>query len=149
MKLQTEIMINASVSTVWQILTNFEAYPTWNPFIKSIKGEAKEGAILENVIHPEGGKAQTFKPTVLKSIPNQEFRWLGRLFVKGLFDGEHYFILEKVNENTTRFIHGENFSGILVNILMGMMKEQIQTSFEKMNQALKRKAEHVTAFVNI
>jgi uncharacterized protein YndB with AHSA1/START domain len=34
----TEIEINAPPSRVWQILTDFEKYPTWNPFIKKISG---------------------------------------------------------------------------------------------------------------
>ena len=33
-----EIEINAPPSRVWQVLTDFEKYPTWNPFIKKITG---------------------------------------------------------------------------------------------------------------
>jgi uncharacterized protein YndB with AHSA1/START domain len=38
----TEIEIDASPSQVWQVLTDFEKYPTWNPFIKKISGIAAE-----------------------------------------------------------------------------------------------------------
>ena len=34
----TEVEINAPPSRVWQILTDFEKYPTGNPFIKKISG---------------------------------------------------------------------------------------------------------------
>jgi Polyketide cyclase / dehydrase and lipid transport len=34
----TEIEINAAPSRVWQVLTDFEKYPIWNPFIKKITG---------------------------------------------------------------------------------------------------------------
>jgi hypothetical protein len=30
-----------------------------------------------------------FKPKVLSVRPERELRWLGRLFVRGVFDGEH------------------------------------------------------------
>ena len=37
--LHSEIMIDASARRVWAILTDFEAYPTWNPFIRRIAGQ--------------------------------------------------------------------------------------------------------------
>jgi uncharacterized membrane protein len=43
----TEIEINASPSRVWQILPDFEKYPTWNSFIKKISGEAARDEKLE------------------------------------------------------------------------------------------------------
>lgn len=46
MKIETEIMINASVETVWKVLTDFDNHPTWNPFIQSISGEKAVGKNL-------------------------------------------------------------------------------------------------------
>jgi uncharacterized protein YndB with AHSA1/START domain len=41
-EIKTEILINASPDKVWAILTDFDNYPSWNPFITSLKGEVKE-----------------------------------------------------------------------------------------------------------
>jgi uncharacterized protein YndB with AHSA1/START domain len=41
--ISTTITIQASANKVWTVLTNFETYPIWNPFIKSIEGEIKVG----------------------------------------------------------------------------------------------------------
>ena len=62
-----------------------------------------------------------FAPTILSVRPDRELRWLGRFFVRGLFDGEHYFLLEPLNERRTRFIQGETFSGLLVGPLSGVL----------------------------
>ena len=35
----------------------------------------------------------TFAPTVIRAARNQELRWLGRLLLPGVFDGEHSFQL--------------------------------------------------------
>ncbi len=40
-KIETEIIIDAPVTTVWQVLTDFERHPTWNPFIKAIAGQKR------------------------------------------------------------------------------------------------------------
>jgi len=37
----TEILIQAPPTRVWQVLTDFGAYPQWNPFIVSLQGEAE------------------------------------------------------------------------------------------------------------
>lgn len=42
-EINTEIEINASAEKVWQLLTDFAAYPHWNPFMRSIKGKPEEG----------------------------------------------------------------------------------------------------------
>jgi hypothetical protein len=41
----------------------------------------------------------TFKPTILTLESNKEFRWKGKLGITGIFDGEHYFILEYLNKD--------------------------------------------------
>ena len=96
---------------------------------------------LKTQIKIGGKKVQKFKPKVLVVNENEHFRWKGKLFFKGLFDGEHYFILEKIDDNRTKLIHGENFSGLFSKPILKMIKEDTLKGFEQMNQALKSKVE--------
>ncbi|MFQ6055434.1 MAG: SRPBCC family protein [Methanosarcinales archaeon] len=98
-ELYTEIEIEASADRVWQMLTDFSAFPQWNPFIRRASGEAKTGVQLEVYIHPPGARGMNFRPTVVKVEPNRELRWLGRLLMPGLFDGEHIFTIESIEQN--------------------------------------------------
>ena len=139
-EIETEEIIKAPAGKVWQVLTDFEQYPKWNPFIKSISGEKREGGKLRVSIKPPEGKDMTFKPVVLKFNPEKEFRWKGSLGIKGLFDGEHYFLLEEKSPESTHFIHGEKFSGILLG-MMGDMFDKTQRGFTLMNVALKKECE--------
>lgn len=134
-EIKTEIVINSSASDVWKILMDFEHYPDWNPFIKSISGEPRVGAKLQNFIQPPGSSGMKFTPTVLVAEENKEFRWLGKLFFGGLFDGEHSFIIETISENKVRFINAEKFTGILVSLFGGTLKGT-EKGFELMNKAL-------------
>ena len=139
--LQTKIEIEASPERVWQILTDFHSFPEWNPFIRRVVGEAQEGAILEVYIEPSGSRGMTFRPTVLKAEPGREPRWLGRLYMPGLFDGEHVFTIEPVNEKRVRFTQREVFSGLLVPALAARLEEGTWRGFREMNKALKDRAE--------
>lgn len=139
--LKSEIIIDASSEEVWNVLMNHDAYPEWNPFIIKISGSTKPGDYLETKLQTEGNDPMVFKPIVLKNQFNQEFRWKGKLGIKGIFDGEHYFILEEISPNQTRFIQGENFTGLFSGLLMKMIVEDTKDGFISMNNALKTRVE--------
>ena len=141
-EIRTEIEINASVTAVWSILTDFSRHADWNPFIREISGELRRGAQLQVKLGPPGKRAMKFKPIVQSVEPEKAFRWLGRLFIPGLFDGEHIFELETAGKNTTRFIQREKFNGILVGIFRKSLDTDIKSGFIAMNEALKREAEN-------
>lgn len=138
--IQTEIVINAGISEVWNVLMDFEKHPNWNPFIKSIHGEQKVGKKLTVTIKPPDGNGMTFKPKILILEPGKEFRWKGKLGINGIFDGEHYFILEPLDKNQTKFTHGEKFSGLLVS-LMGNTLKKTENGFQLMNESIKKECE--------
>ena len=140
-QLQTEIEIAATPERVWSILTDFSAYPDWNPFIRSIRGAPEQGAPLEVRIQPSGTKGMTFRPTVLTAIRDQELRWLGRFLVLGLFDGEHRFAIQPIANGKVRFRQSELFSDILVPMFRASLDRDTKRGFEEMNQALKVRAE--------
>lgn len=140
-ELKTEIEINGSTEKVWEVLTDFSSFPKWNPFIKKIEGELNIGAKLKVFMEPPGGKGMTFKPVVKILEPKTEFRWLGNLLIPGIFDGEHIFQLEQIDNNKTKFIHRENFSGLLVPLFWKSLTSNTRRGFEEMNKALKEKVE--------
>lgn len=136
-EIRTEIAIDAPPAKVWSVLTDTAAYAEWNPFIVDMQGEVAKGATLRNTMQPANGSQIVFKPTVLEVKPQRELRWLGRLFVPRIFDGEHYFLLEETATGT-RLVHGEKFRGVL---LWAMSTDSFRGDFERMNVALKARAE--------
>ncbi|MGH1436190.1 MAG: SRPBCC family protein [Lewinella sp.] len=139
----TSIIIDAPIATVWAILMDQEAYPQWNPFIQKLQGDLTPGNTIKATIQAPGQKAMTFTPVVKTNQPEREFRWLGHLFFPGLFDGEHYFLLKDLGGGQTKFIHSEQFSGILSGIILRMIGENTRAGFLAMNEALKARAEHL------
>jgi len=113
-RIETDIDIDAPPACVWAVLTDFDGMPSWNPFIKSISGTLAEGARLTVRISPPGKSGMRFWPTILSVRSERELRWLGHLIIPGIFDGEHYFLLEPVGEYRTHLTHGEKFTGFSV-----------------------------------
>ena len=61
--------------------------------------------------------------------------------MRGIFDGEHYFIIQSSGSNQTTFIQGENFTGLFSGVLFHMIGENTEKGFQLMNQALKARVE--------
>jgi hypothetical protein len=138
--IDTMIEIDAPPGRVWYIFADTAAWPDWNPFIRRLEGAFEPGAVLEVTIQPPGRGAMRLKPRVIEAEPGRRLRWLGRLGVRGIFDGEHSFSIEPLPEGRTRFRHSEVFRGLLVPLVGGILVDT-KRGFEAMNAALKARAE--------
>jgi len=140
-ELYSEIEIEADSEKVWGILSDFSSYPDWNPFMRSIKGELAVGKKLVVLMQPTGSRGTTFKPTVLTADRNHEIRWIGHLLVPGLFDGEHILEINPLEGGKrVRFVQHEKFSGLLLPLLSGMLRNDTARGFVEMNKALEERA---------
>jgi hypothetical protein len=135
--IDTTVDINASKDAVWDVLTDFARYKEWNPDMR-IEGAPEVGSKL--VVHLSGG--MTFKPEVLVATPGEELRWLGKLGLRGIAAGEHFFVLTTNDGGTTRLDHGERYSGALVTLSRGNSANS-GAGYEAFNQALKKRVEHL------
>ncbi|MFM0591668.1 SRPBCC family protein [Paraburkholderia dilworthii] len=141
--IETDVLIDSSPQAVWQVLTATADYPAWNPEISRLDGQLHEGNVIE-FAEGAGPDAMVFHPRILVVRPERELRWKGYVWLPGLFDGEHWFVLEPVG-NRTRFIQGETFTGVLVGRLTpGVLKDTVD-SMREMNEALKRRTEQISA----
>ena len=141
MEVRTEIEISAPAAEIWKVLLDFRRYPEWNPFIVRIAGEPEVGSRLAITLSlPDSNREREIGPRLLRCDAERELRWLGHLGMKGLFDGEHFFRLEARGDGTTRVVHGEDFSGILLRFMLNQVTEATR-GFVYMNQALKRRVE--------
>ena len=140
-EVRTEIAINAPAEKIWKVLTNFNDYPNWNPFLRWLQGKVQVGNKIAVRITPPGSSAMTFKPKVLRFSANKEFRWLGHLIFPGLFDGEHIFELQDNGNGTTTFIQREQFRGVLIPFFNKMLDVNTKQGFEEMNRKLKERVE--------
>jgi len=142
-ELVTSVDIDAPTETVWEVLTDFEAYHDWNPRTR-ITGTAAEGEQLVVAPGPDAEGMPTFRPTVLRA-DGTELRWLGHLYVRGLFDGEHRFVVEDLADGRSRLTQSESFGGVLVRPIMRLYGEDTKSGFEAVNAALKARAESIAA----
>jgi len=144
LELRTEIEIDAPAERLWAVLLDFERFPDWNPFIRSIRGQALVGSRLDVLLGASGTRPMRFRPTVKAVVPNRELRWLGRLGLPRLFDGEHFFQIEPLGPMRSRFVQRERFRGLFVPLLARSLNRDARRGFEEMNRALRERVAVLT-----
>jgi hypothetical protein len=137
--LRASVQINATPQQVWAVLTAQAAYPRWNPFIISSRGQLRVGSTVTNIMHDATGNT-TFTPVVEVVQPGRELRWIGRVGPGGIFDGEHTFTIQQIRPGVVMFTQQERFTGIGVPFYEGHLRSDTLPQFRAMNAALARLA---------
>ncbi len=141
--IRSNLDINASPKRVWEVLTDFPLYGEWNPFIRSVEGVCEYGSVLRVRMELPGFGSSAFKARITRMQPSEELRWKGGLWLPGLFDGEHVFRMKEISSTKVRFVQEEFFAGLLVPFVFPSRQLSIREGFEKMNMALRDRAERV------
>jgi hypothetical protein len=142
----TNIAIAASPSIVRKVILDFPSYPAWNPFITSAQVSdpaAAPGTPIKLVIW----KFITQKSTIVQNN-GSEFSWVGIIFGKWFFQADHRLefaslgdaLAENGETLNCKVVQSERLSGVLA-ILSFIYGPLMKKGFEKMNEALKVKAE--------
>jgi hypothetical protein len=142
-EIRTDVEIDASAERVWEVLRAFDRYPEWNPTMR-IGGRANPGAHLLVELRMPGMSPRQFRPTVTSVQRGPDvwaFGWVGHLWVEGLFDGEHSFRIEPIDDAHSRVVHAERFEGVLAGAIVRLYGDRFREGFERMNAALKTRVE--------
>lgn len=132
------IQIGAPPMTVWAVLTDLDSYADWNPLFREASGQVAVGSrITLRSVHPANGRMMTVKPKITAVDPGAELRWASSL--PPFISGEHSFTLTEA-DGGTRLVQAETFSGLLVP-LSAKTFARAETSFQGLNEAIKKRAE--------
>lgn len=134
----TEIIINAPISKVWDILIDVERYPDWNPSVAKIWGTLKEGRLIFAHILP---LKNVFPIQIISLKEEQELIWKGTLLSSGIMKGEHYYQLKDLGNGQTKLEHGERFTGVASALIPAALISRMQANYKYHNQKLKIIAE--------
>jgi len=137
--IETSIDIHASPEAVWEVLIDVDGYEEWNPFM-TIEERPIAGERATVHLTPPDKPSVTMSPEILVA-DGRELRWRGKLLIGGVYDGEHSFTLTERPDGTTRLVHAERFSGVLVGPINWWLGDSTERGFVSMNEALKERVE--------
>jgi hypothetical protein len=133
--LESWVDINVPVSDVWEALVDVESWEKWNSFIPMVEGNLDVGNTIKIKVVSPGMKEMIFEPAVYAIKKYQKISWGGG-FLLFVYKGIHEFIVEEIDNSTTRFRQIEKFQGPIV-LLMKKMIQKTAIGYLNMNEELK------------
>jgi hypothetical protein len=137
-RIETSAFIAAPPGEVWRVLTDFSAFPQWNPLVLRAEGEPADGARLRLLIaQPDGsGIRRWLSATIDEWRPGEGLAWTGGPWP--IFRGHHWFGLA-AKDGGTVLTHGEDMSGLYPWLRRREIAEHFRPGYEQMNAALVRR----------
>jgi len=137
---ETRIIVDASPARVYEVLTDFGAYPSW---CRQLSLRLRDGGGLR-----PGARAWLFvKPSplpvpcrIVVTEEGRELRWIGG--PRGLIHGSHSFELRPVDgePDKTELVHAETFTGLLVPLIWPLASGRLERIYAAMNEGLAARA---------
>jgi hypothetical protein len=138
---RTTFPISASADTVWDVLTDFEHYPEWNPSLPSISGELRPGSTVSLTLGMPGRPSPKVKARLGDVEPGRRLTWHGNVGADWLFAGTREFLIDAQPDGTVRLTHVEDVRGVLFPLFRAVMGGAIQRHHDALNVALTERAE--------
>ena len=107
------VVVEAPRELIWDVLTDFEAYDEWNPYVTRATGTASEGADLELTLDASDEEAEDAAAEVLIVHPRRKLEWRTRVLVPGLLDHEQIFRVLPLGPRRFRVVQEARFEGLL------------------------------------
>ena len=142
--------IAAPPARVWQVLTDFEAYPAWCPFTRKIETDGVVGHDVR--LHLNWNPRELGDPSEVQVEqvafwePEYAVGW-GVTMFGGLLRAERTQVLQP-HEGGTRYQTYNRFAGVLTPVVRAVYAAKIVAGFTALGDALKQRVEdgeHVQA----
>jgi hypothetical protein len=140
MEIRDAIVINAPVEQVWEVFSDTDSYPEWNPFITSFQG--KLGQSEKVLVKMDMGPfVMPITPVLTVVQPPNELSWVVEQGSSFLYNVERHFRLDPLNGSRTHFVQSETASGFLSPLISAFLFVPVVKGYRALNQALKARVE--------
>ena len=137
-------VIFAPIDRVWSVLSDFDKYPEWSPFLVKIDGEVSVGTMLTlHVVMRAGQKPLTQRERVSMREEGREVRWGTVMGPPLLLKAERFQRLTAISATETRYETADDFEGALVPLVFALYRANIQAGFDATAIALKTRCEQL------
>ena len=137
---RAEIEIDAPIDRVWDVLTDIEGYGDWNPFTPKVETTLEIGDPVHLCVRLVGNNKINRVETVTRNQP-YTLGWDMKMVTRTLLYAERVQVLTPIDENRTRYMTEDCFSGWLRPVVLGLLGKSMERGFRDCAAGLKKVAE--------
>jgi uncharacterized protein YndB with AHSA1/START domain len=138
---RAEIEIDAPPERIFDILTDLEAYPEWNPFTPRVESTLRPGDAVHLYVRLRGQRLSRRVEYVSRNERPTHLCWGATIGASFLLRAERCQTLTRIDERRTRFVNEDVLRGWLAPLVMLTFGGPMQRGFEAVASALKERAE--------
>lgn len=141
--IESTVDIDAPVDHVWSILVDLARYREWNPFTPRVDASLVPGEpVVLHVAMKPGRRLLVQREVCTANDPaRRELGWGTTMGAPFVLHANRVQRLTELPGGRTRYFTADTFAGLLVPIVMGLYRADIQRGFDGVARALKERAE--------
>ncbi|MCH2186216.1 SRPBCC domain-containing protein [Myxococcota bacterium] len=133
--------VRASAEVLWQVITDFDRYPEWNPFVISCSAELREGQPIDMRVQLFKRFAQPQRERILEVSPGSTFRYglaPGRF---GALSSVRSHVVRAQDPNHSHYQSHFQLTGWMAPLTQVWLGGRLEQGFHSMTRALVARAE--------
>ena len=107
------VVVDAPRAAIWSLLTEFDRYHDWNPYITEARGTATAGSTIELGFRTGSAEVETRSAKVLIVRPRRKLEWETRVVAPGLLDREQVFRVLPMRSGRWLVVQEVRLEGVL------------------------------------
>jgi hypothetical protein len=140
LKIEHRIGVQTPAPVIWDMVSNVNGWPAWNPLYPKARGEIGFGAELELEVALPGEAPRAIKPKVTDWTPGEQIIWQLSM-MGGLIRTTRYIELETLDNGNCIFSNGEIFQGPLMRLIGKKTQRAIKAGFRAFGETVRDRAE--------
>ena len=135
-----DIEINAPAEAVWDVITDFDRYPEWNPFVVEARSSLQPGEPIDMKVKLLG-PVQRQVEVILDVRPGEGFSYHMRPFPLGALSSLRSHKISDLGNGRCRYQSHFELRGWMMPLVRGLMRGALERGFGGMSQAIRERAE--------
>lgn len=133
----TEIELDHPISIVSDLLCDVRNYRKWSRIFSFRFAQPRSGGRALLMARLAGPAVAAIPVKFDRLEPETEVRWSGGFEFAA--HGSHYLIMEALDDNRTRLIHGEVFTGPVIDLAWGAVGDNLSKAYSAFNREVARR----------
>ena len=139
--IRAEIEIDAPAEEIFEILTDLDAYPEWNPFTPRVESTLRPGDPVHLHVRLRGERLSHRIEYVSANERPAKLCWGAAIGARFLVTAERCQTLTPLDAGRTRYATIDEIRGWLTPLVLLLFGRAMQRGFEAVATALKQRAE--------
>lgn len=136
--------INAPADVVWDVITDVQRYPEWNPFTVKVETSFKPGEPIDMQVKLMA-KPQFQREWVTEFVPGKRFAYQMKPVPLNTLSSQRSHDVEAIGPGRTRYRSYFELKGWLHPVVVGLLGGKLEAGFAGMSEGIRKRAEELAA----